>query len=87
MGLGVSAAQRDRNWPTSSAAVDGQLVGVRGEMPGNPDYIGAAEPLAERLDALSAKRAGLLERGNPRHIAHLPKLPPGSRNINDPERA
>ena len=42
-------------------AVDGQLVGVRGERPENLGYIGAAEPLQSVWIALRANERAILE--------------------------
>ena len=49
-------------------AVDGQLVGVRGERPENLGYIGAAEPLQSVWIALRANERAILEDVN---LAHL----------------
>jgi Rrf2 family protein len=65
-------------------AVDGQLVGVRGERPENLGYIGAAEPLQSVWIALRANERAVLEQvtladivsGNlPDTIRHLTKNP------------
>jgi Rrf2 family protein len=42
-------------------AIDGQLLGVRGERPENIDYIGAAEPLQRVWIALRASERAILE--------------------------
>jgi Rrf2 family protein len=42
-------------------AIDGQLLGVRGERPENVDYIGAAEPLQRVWIALRASERAILE--------------------------
>jgi len=49
-------------------AVDGQLVGVRGERPENLGYIGAAEPLQTVWIALRANERAILEEVT---LAHL----------------
>src|ERR1700744_3884282 len=46
-------------------AIDGPLLGVRGERPENIDYPGAAEPLQQVWIALGAKQRGLLEKESP----------------------
>ncbi len=55
-------------------AIDGQLVGVRGERPENVDYIGVAEPLQNVWIALRANERAILEEVTLGHIAsgHLP---------------
>jgi len=42
-------------------AIDGQLLGVRGERPENVDYVGAAEPLQRVWIALRASERAILE--------------------------
>ncbi|MGH3155409.1 MAG: transcriptional regulator, partial [Streptosporangiaceae bacterium] len=42
-------------------AIDGQLLGVRGERPENVGYIGAAEPLQRVWIALRASERAILE--------------------------
>lgn len=56
-------------------AIDGQLVGVRGERPENLGYIGAAEPLQNVWIALRANERAILEQVTLAHIAsgHLPE--------------
>src|SRR5215472_13714659 len=49
-------------------AVDGQLVGVRGERPENLGYIGAAEPLQTVWIALRANERVILEEVTLAHI-------------------
>src|SRR5438445_11686092 len=49
-------------------AVDGQLVGVRGERPENLGYIGAAEPLQSVWIALRANERAILEDVSLQHI-------------------
>ena len=55
-------------------AVDGQLVGVRGERPENLGYIGAAEPLQSVWIALRANERAILDEVTLAHIVsnHLP---------------
>jgi Rrf2 family protein len=50
-------------------AIDGQLVGVRGERPENIGYIGAAEPLQSVWIALRANERAILEEVTLEHIA------------------
>ncbi|HEY1916095.1 MAG TPA: Rrf2 family transcriptional regulator [Streptosporangiaceae bacterium] len=45
-------------------AIDGQLLGVRGERPENIGYIGAAEPLQRVWIALRASERAILEEVN-----------------------
>jgi len=49
-------------------AVDGQLVGVRGERPENLGYIGAAEPLQSVWIALRANERAILDEVTLDHI-------------------
>ena len=49
-------------------AVDGQLVGVRGERPENLGYIGAAEPLQSVWIALRANERAILDEVSLDHI-------------------
>jgi Rrf2 family protein len=49
-------------------AIDGQLVGVRGERPENIGYIGAAEPLQSVWIALRANERAILEEVSLAHI-------------------
>src|ERR1700760_462704 len=49
-------------------AVDGQLVGVRGERPENLGYIGAAEPLQSVWIALRANERAILDEVTLEHI-------------------
>jgi Rrf2 family protein len=55
-------------------AIDGQLVGVRGERPENIGYIGAAGPLQNVWIALRANERAILEEVTLENIAsgHLP---------------
>jgi Rrf2 family protein len=55
-------------------AIDGPLVGVRGERPENLGYIGAAEPLQTVWIALRANERAILEDVSLDHIVsgHLP---------------
>src|ERR1700744_3745323 len=46
-------------------AIDGPLLGVRGERPENIEYPGAGEPLHQVWLALGAKQRGLLEKESP----------------------
>ncbi len=50
-------------------AIDGQLVGVRGERPENIGYIGVAEPLQSVWIALRANERAILEEVTLEHIA------------------
>ena len=56
-------------------AIDGPLVGVRGERPENLGYIGAAEPLQTVWIALRANERAILEDVTLEHIVsgHLPE--------------
>jgi Rrf2 family protein len=49
-------------------AIDGQLVGVRGERPENVGYIGSAEPLRSVWIALRANERAVLEEVTLAHI-------------------
>src|SRR5262250_1978607 len=49
-------------------AIDGQLVGVRGERPENLGYIGAAEPLQSVWIALRANERAILDEVTLEHI-------------------
>ena len=55
-------------------AIDGQLLGVRGERPENVTYPGAAEPLQRVWIALRANERAILEDVSLEHIVsgHLP---------------
>src|SRR6201997_4528494 len=55
-------------------AIDGPLLGVRGERPENLGYIGAAEPLQAVWIALRANERAILEEVTLEHIVsgHLP---------------
>ncbi len=55
-------------------AIDGPLVGVRGERPEKVGYVGSAEPLQKVWIALRANERAILEEVTLEHIAtgHLP---------------
>src|SRR6266478_9821200 len=63
-------------------AVDGQLVGVRGERPENLGYIGAAEPLQSVWIALRANERAILEDVTLEHIV-TGELPESVRRLAD----
>ena len=66
-------------------AVDGQLVGVRGERPENLGYIGAAEPLQSVWIALRANERAILDEVTLDHIV-TNRLPDRVLELtNDPE--
>ena len=67
-------------------AVDGPLLGVRGERPERVDYGGAARPLQEVWIALRASERSILETVTLAHIA-ANELPPGIRELTEDERA
>ena len=63
-------------------AIDGPLVGVRGERPENLGYIGAAEPLQTVWIALRANERAILEEVTLEHIVSG-NLPPSVRKLAD----
>jgi Rrf2 family protein len=67
-------------------AIDGQLVGVRGERPENIGYIGAAEPLQSVWIALRANERAILEEVTLAHIV-TGKLPARVVELTDDPRA
>jgi Rrf2 family protein len=67
-------------------AIDGPLVGVRGERPENLGYIGAAEPLQTVWIALRANERAVLEDVTLEHIVSGP-LPESVRRLADDPRA
>lgn len=67
-------------------AVDGPLVGVRGERPENLAYIGAAEPLQTVWVALRANERAILEDTTLEHIV-TGKLPDRVARLADDPRA
>ena len=67
-------------------AIDGQLVGVRGERPENVDYIGVAEPLQNVWIALRANERAILEEVTLGHIATR-QLPDRIVELTDDPRA
>jgi len=67
-------------------AVDGQLVGVRGERPENLGYIGAAEPLQSVWIALRANERAILDEVTLEHIV-TGELPARVRELIDDPRA
>src|SRR5215472_13483122 len=67
-------------------AVDGQLVGVRGERPENLGYIGAAEPLQSVWIALRANERAILDEVTLEHIV-TGELPERIRELIDDPRA
>jgi Rrf2 family protein len=67
-------------------AIDGQLVGVRGERPENIGYIGAAEPLQSVWIALRANERAILEEVSLAHIV-TGKLPDRVVELTDDPRA
>jgi len=67
-------------------AVDGPLLGVRGERPEHIDYTGAARPLQEVWIALRASERSILETVTLAHIAGG-ELPPIIRQLTEDERA
>ncbi len=67
-------------------AIDGQLVGVRGERPENVDYIGVAEPLQNVWIALRANERAILEEVTLGHIA-TGQLPARVVELTDDPRA
>ena len=67
-------------------AIDGQLVGVRGERPENIGYIGAAEPLQSVWIALRANERAILEEVTLAHIV-TGELPDRVVELTDDPRA
>src|ERR1700743_3247876 len=67
-------------------AIDGQLLGVRGERPENVSYPGAAEPLQRVWIALRANERALLESVTLRHIVAV-ELPASVRLLTDDPKA
>jgi len=67
-------------------AIDGQLVGVRGERPENIGYIGVAEPLQSVWIALRANERAILEEVTLEHIA-TGRLPERIIELTDDPRA
>src|SRR5712691_3733456 len=67
-------------------AIDGPLVGVRGERPENLGYIGAAEPLQTVWIALRANERAILEDVTLAHIVST-ELPDSIRKLADDPRA
>jgi Rrf2 family protein len=67
-------------------AIDGQLVGVRGERPENIGYIGVAEPLQNVWIALRANERAILEEVTLEHIA-TGQLPERIVELTDDPRA
>jgi Rrf2 family protein len=67
-------------------AIDGQLVGVRGERPENIGYIGVAEPLQSVWIALRANERAILEEVTLEHIA-TGRLPARVLELTDDPRA
>ncbi|MGB6456756.1 MAG: Rrf2 family transcriptional regulator [Streptosporangiaceae bacterium] len=67
-------------------AIDGPLVGVRGERPENLGYTGAAEPLQAVWIALRANERAILEEVTLDHIVTA-NLPPGVRKLAEDPKA
>ncbi|GAA4210271.1 RrF2 family transcriptional regulator [Actinocatenispora rupis] len=67
-------------------AVDGPLLGVRGERPERVDYTGAARPLQEVWIALRASERSILETVTLGHVV-AGELPPDVRALTEDERA
>jgi len=67
-------------------AIDGPLVGVRGERPENLGYTGAAEPLQAVWIALRANERAILEEVTLEHIV-TGNLPPSVRKLTEDPRA
>ena len=92
----ASAARRAvSGWPSRPSdialadiirAIDGQLVGVRGERPENIGYIGVAEPLQSVWIALRANERAILEEVTLEHIA-TGRLPERIVELTDDPRA
>ena len=64
------------------SAIDGPLLGVRGERPENLGYIGAAEPLQEVWIALRANERAILEEVTLEHLVSR-QLPERVRQLAD----
>src|SRR5215472_13077565 len=67
-------------------AIDGPLLGVRGERPENLGYTGAAEPLQSVWIALRANERAILEEVKLAHIV-TGNLPPSVRKLADDPKA
>jgi Rrf2 family protein len=67
-------------------AIDGPLLGVRGERPENVDYTGAAEPLQAVWIALRANERAILEEVKLEHIVSG-NLPPSVRKLTEDPKA
>lgn len=67
-------------------AIDGPLLGVRGERPENVGYTGAAEPLQSVWIALRANERAILEEVKLEHIV-TGNLPPGVRKLAEDPKA
>ncbi|BCJ27158.1 Rrf2 family transcriptional regulator [Actinocatenispora sera] len=67
-------------------AVDGPLLGVRGERPEHVDYTGAARPLQEVWIALRASERAILESVTLGHVIDG-QLPPAVQQLTEDERA
>jgi len=67
-------------------AIDGPLLGVRGERPENVDYTGAAEPLQSVWIALRANERAILEEVKLEHIV-TGNLPPSVRKLTEDPKA
>src|SRR5580698_179657 len=67
-------------------AIDGPLLGVRGERPENIEYPGAAEPLQQVWIALRANERAILEEVTLGHIV-AGELPPSIRSLTDDPKA
>lgn len=67
-------------------AIDGPLLGVRGERPENVGYTGAAEPLQSVWIALRANERAILEEVTLQHIV-TGTLPPSVRKLAEDPKA
>ena len=67
-------------------AIDGPLLGVRGERPENVGYTGAAEPLQSVWIALRANERAILEEVTLEHIV-TGNLPPSVRKLAEDPKA
>jgi Rrf2 family protein len=67
-------------------AIDGPLLGVRGERPENVGYTGAAEPLQSVWIALRANERAILEEVTLEHIV-TGSLPPSVRKLAEDPKA
>jgi len=67
-------------------AIDGPLLGVRGERPENVGYTGAAEPLQSVWIALRANERAILEEVTLQHIV-AGTLPPSVRKLAEDPKA